>query len=609
MANKTVKTRIQIKRGSAAEWDTASKAATPFKPLNGELIYYTDSKILKIGDGDHTPNDLDVFADGVTTEDLENIPYATSYEGTAGGVAVGAVTLYSETTDDDGNAVVGDPASAGNSQTPVYFDNGKPTACSTLPYAAGVTPGGPAGSARMLTELKENEETKQLEETPVEAGTITNPVFFHDGIPVETNLKYAGSDTAGGIANYAKKILKSVDPTADQTVGNSKTPIYIDKDGTPKAVSGLTLPLDGNAATATKLKNATTLNVNGAVNANGISFNGDTSSTNGKQNIEITALKEAYLSWGGKGRSGNISPLDAAASNLHSANRFAFADPAGISISYSQAGGNFNDYGISATDKTKLVSGLDTPVFYAGKRSKSNAVNDMLRIELNSKTMNVYTMLQKLLINVSRAYCTATVNVQKVTFGGTVTDAGTYEISGWSGWNSIPTGTTYFGYNSSSGNIEKLILTFTITSIDTSYTDNYCGVINIIAIGETYWTTPSNMAKTGHLYSYDVDQKAIFPGKVKSESGFEGTADVATKLGTATVGTSAEPIYLNAGVPTKGKRIPSILTGTSAPTSSQGENGDIYLMPYASNLPAIYSGTAAPQATLGVDGDIYILYE
>lgn len=597
MANKTVKTRIQIKRGTAAEWDTASKAVTPFKPLNGELIYYTDSKVLKIGDGTKTPNQLPVFVDGVTTDDLENIPYATSYEGTAGGVAVGAVTLYSETTDDDGNAVVGDPASAGSSQTPVYFNNGKPTACSTLPYAAANTPGGAANKATAL-DLSED------------VGSDTNPVYFHDGIPVETNLPWAEGETSGcRPAKYANKIIKGTSANSDHAVGNSKVPIYIASDGTPTPVEGIALDLDKNAETATRLKDKTTINLTGAVTATGISFDGDKSRTGGSQNINVTDIKEAYLVWGGKGIAGAVSPIDTATSNVHSANRFAFANPAGISISYSQAGGDFYDYGVTAADKTKLVSGLGA-YLYAGNRSKNNAVNDMLRIELNSKTMKVYTKLQKLLINVSKNKSTATVNIQKVAFNGTVSDAGTYEIAGCTGWNSIPTGTTYFGYNSSAGNIEKLILTFTITSIDSaSTTDNYCGILDIVAIGETFWETPSNMAKTGHLYSYDENQKAIFPGKVKSTSGFEGTADVATKLGTTTVGNSAEPIYLNAGVPTKGKRIPSILTGTSAPTSSQGENGDIYLMPYASNLPAIYSGTAAPQATLGVDGDIYILYE
>lgn len=56
MANKTIKTRIQMKHDTKAGWDTAGDAG--FTPLEGESIFYTDKNILKIGDGESTVTEL-----------------------------------------------------------------------------------------------------------------------------------------------------------------------------------------------------------------------------------------------------------------------------------------------------------------------------------------------------------------------------------------------------------------------------------------------------------------------------------------------------------------------------------------------------------------------
>ena len=62
MANKTVKTRVQHKRGTASDWSQA----TSFKPLDGELIIYKgDVPRLKVGDGTSLVEDLP-FADSTT---------------------------------------------------------------------------------------------------------------------------------------------------------------------------------------------------------------------------------------------------------------------------------------------------------------------------------------------------------------------------------------------------------------------------------------------------------------------------------------------------------------------------------------------------------------
>lgn len=608
MANKTVKTRLQIKHDTSTNWGKAT-----FNVLDGELIYYTDTKQLKIGDGTKTPKDLPVYADGVTQEDLDGLLFAGS--DSHGGAANSAKKLTNTTK-------------IGSATEPVYFSaSGVPVKCGTLPYAAASTPGGAASSAEKL-------------DLSADVGTTANPVYFHDGVPVETNIPWAkGATTGDRPALYANKIIKgNVASGVDHHVGGSIKPIYIDTNGVPQECTGISseISYDGVAAKATQLEYSTTFNLTGAVNATGVSFNGQPKTdsgglnpSNNTANINVTNLKEAYLAWGGKNINGSVTPLDTAISDVHRANRFAFMKPEMISISYAQANGNFIDYGASDTNKVKLVSGIQT-AFNSGNRTTNNVVGDKVRIEISSKYVDssnkkfdIYCVLRKLLIYVSTTRTTASVTVQAKPFNSsTPYECGTFSISGWSGWNSIPVacstksthknglyfGNTNTGY-ATSDYIEKLILTFNIDAVNSSSTTNYVCVHNIIAIGDTCWSTVSDFAKNGHMYTWDENKNVVFPGSIAATNGFRGTADVATKLGTANVGDDDEPIYLKAGVPTKGKRIPSILTGTTAPTASLGQNGDIYLMPYANNMPAIYSGTAAPASTLGVDGDIYILYE
>lgn len=645
MANeKTVKTRLQIKRGSTSDWNKATnpteEGKSAFAPLDGELIYYTDTNVLKIGKWVQDPafpedetkkvlaslEDAPVLADGTTAETIAEAIEGLNYAGASanGGPALQALSLVKEGT----TAGTFEPNEVGGPQSPVYFnDEGIPTECSALPYAAKAANSTAAAGAEKLVGTENGAE--------IQLGDETTPVFIEEGIPKLANLVATAAVTTGDRpAVSAMHILKPGKysySSGEHGVGNSQVPIYIDSYGVPQQCGGIiNNDVSGNAATATKLQKPTTFGVTGAATATSFSFDGspDDKGNSRSIDVQINSVKEAYLTWGGKNIAGGVTPVDAAASSLHSANRFAFADPTGISIKYSQAGGNFSDYSISVVNnasKTKLVSGLSISPIYAGNRSSSNAVNDKVQIELNSKTMGVYTLLRKLLINVSKAYCTASVTVQSVTFGGTSSTLGTYNLVGWSGWNSIPMGSMYFGYSSgSTSNIEKLILTFSIDKLDAGKTTNYLGVLNIIAIGETDWTTPSTLARTGHMYEYDVYKNVTFPGKVITTGGFEGLATRAsglygtfpdptdpneTKTDLFTVGDADEPVYFQNGIPVKGKRIPNILTGTTAPTASLGQNGDIYLMPYANNMPAIYSGTAAPASTLGVDGDIYILYE
>lgn len=62
MSEKTLKTRIQNKRGTTAEWATGT--APNFVPLDGELIVYKDVNKIKIGNGTSKVGDLPFVAAG-----------------------------------------------------------------------------------------------------------------------------------------------------------------------------------------------------------------------------------------------------------------------------------------------------------------------------------------------------------------------------------------------------------------------------------------------------------------------------------------------------------------------------------------------------------------
>lgn len=243
---------------------------------------------------------------------------------------------------------------------------------------------------------------------------------------------------------------------------------------------------------------------------------------------------EAYLKWGGKSISGNISPIDAACSNVHSANRFQFSKPAGITVEYSTDGKTWIDYEATDTKKINLVSDIGT-TFLIGKRSTGTTVNDKLRVTLDATAMGMYVRLRKLLINVSTNHATGcNVIVEKSMKGSatTFTIVDTYPISGWSGWNSIPLSSPFGGTDTQTSNIAALRLTFGITAINTSKTSNALTIMNILGLGDVFWSYPSNMAKTGHLYSYDDAQNATFPAKVTATTfsgSLSGNATSATK--------------------------------------------------------------------------------
>lgn len=284
-------------------------------------------------------------------------------------------------------------------------------------------------------------------------------------------------------------------------------------DGATKVGSLKFIESDGKLSTGRKISLGT------AVDSTATEFDGSKDIT-----IPVNSVSASYLSWDGRSIAGAISPIDAALSYIHSANRLQFAKPDGITIEYSTNGGStWTDYGASDSQKISLVSGLTTN-FSLGKRTSGiTATTDALRITLNATNCNIYTTCRTLLINFRTGGARrCKVKVETSTNGAptTFTDRGSYDISGNSGWNSYPINIGPFG-GSAAQQIDNIRLTFTIGSAPSS--GQRVEVLKLLLFGENTWRTPSNMAHTGHLYSWDVNQNAIFPAGITATS-FNGPA-------------------------------------------------------------------------------------
>lgn len=277
-------------------------------------------------------------------------------------------------------------------------------------------------------------------------------------------------------------------------------------DGTTKVGSLKFIESDGKLPIGRKISLGT------AVSSTATEFDGSKDIT-----IPVNSVYGSYLDWGGRNLTNSISPIDAALSYIHSANRLQFAKPDGITIEYStNSGSTWTDYGASESQKIALVSGLSTGYLLGKRTSGATATTDALRITLNATNCGIYTIGRTLLINFTTGGATGSkVKIETSTIGAptTFTDRGSYDIGGWSGWNSYPLNIGPFGgHHSQTYQIDNIRLTFTIDGAPSS--DGKVMVLNLLLFGEATWRAPSDMARTGHLYSWDVNQNAVFPGKL-----------------------------------------------------------------------------------------------
>ena len=294
------------------------------------------------------------------------------------------------------------------------------------------------------------------------------------------------------------------------------------------STSTINLPADptsvtGNAGTATKLATQRTIAL-GTGASGSVKFDGSSDVT-----IPVTNIRESYLAWGGKNFSGSYGVIDGALVDVLGANRFAFGDPSGVTIEYSRDGGTtWTDYGASDSTKAALFSTNSTIVIGKGE-SKTVTKDYQVRIIIDTLKFKCYSVLNKFIINISSngasgCWCSLDIATHKntTTFTNVVNKQ---EIAGWSGYNVINTYniTTYGNFDSQ---YQFLRFTFGCTGVSTEY-GNTMSVNSIRAFGGFGWVTASNMAKHGHLYSYDYQQNATFPAQVTATQ-FNGLATKAT---------------------------------------------------------------------------------
>ncbi len=276
----------------------------------------------------------------------------------------------------------------------------------------------------------------------------------------------------------------------------------------------------GNAETATKLATARTIALGTGAVGTATSFNGTSNIT-----IPVTGVSESYLTWGGKNLSGSYGPIDAAMVGELGANRFAFYPENKILVEYSlDAGITWLDYEATSTEKINLFNGIGTTL-RIGKNVSTGVdyTNYRLRVTLNNTQGSLYTALNKFVILASTngsggAWVTIEGRLQSDIEASNDTwnvFSNQTPISGWSGYNVINTAdfTTYGNSNSKSGQYGEVRFIFGGTTANTSYSG--LQISKILGFGGVGWTTPSNLAKSGNIYTYDSSQNTFFPAAVR----------------------------------------------------------------------------------------------
>ncbi len=172
------------------------------------------------------------------------------------------------------------------------------------------------------------------------------------------------------------------------------------------------------------------------------------------------------------------------------ANRFAFAGTEGITIERSADGGATWTAEGTDEEKVALVSGVGASLALGGGAAR-------LRVTLNGASMGVQATLHRLLINTSAPGGTLTLEAQR---GEAFTPLGTCPLGGWC---SIPCQEA-FGQETAA-----LRLTFSLPEAGEG-----AALLDVLGIGDMPQAAPSPMAAAGHLYTWDGQQNAAFPGSV-----------------------------------------------------------------------------------------------
>ena len=312
--------------------------------------------------------------------------------------------------------------------------------------------------------------------------------------------------------------------------------------------------------------------------------------------INAAGFNESYLDWGGKSVSGSLTPMGSALSNEHSANRLAYINGNALTIEYStDAGATWTNFNYSATDKSQLCTLSSNIPIGRANNSTAYTLNSKTRITFTCQdgtNSYLYCRPTKLITNISvSGSCSLLVESRtgaNFQSDGAWSTLGTYSISGWSGWNDIPLVlSTLGGSKSQTGNNWQLRLTYTMTSVSSS-SPKTASIIAIRLFGPNLWTSPSTLASTGHMYTYNMSKNVTFPAGLSATSftengtalsskylGISATAADSAKLG----GTAASSYATQTWVTNQGytKNIGTVIAVKINGTSKNPSNGIVDL--------------------------------
>ena len=261
---------------------------------------------------------------------------------------------------------------------------------------------------------------------------------------------------------------------------------------------------------------------------------------------------EAFLTWGGQNFTGEYGPIDAAMIPDLGANRLAFFPKSKVVLEYSTNSGS----SWTTLDNDTIKAGLFSTgsAFHIGNSSTSgiDKTAHMCRITITT-TSACYSILNKFAIYVSTngstgSYCTIEGRTKANQDSGTNTwknFANKVQVSGWSGWNIINT-SSITTHGNTTEQYSQLRFTFGVTSHPSTSQYQGLSVSRIMAFGGVGWSTPSNMAKNGSIYSYDANQNVSFPANVtatKFIGSLQGNADTATRATLADTATKVATTY------------------------------------------------------------------
>lgn len=331
----------------------------------------------------------------------------------------------------------------------------------------------------------------------------------------------------------------------------------------------------------------------------------------------------------GRNTQGSVPPIYSGAISGSLENKTAFMPVNAISIERTSDGGKtWVDAGVTDATKKGLFSGNQAPfAVYPEASGSKPSLSNKVRITINP--IDRYSNALMLYLWVSSSGHKVAVDIEYSTIGAKTTFKtfrANIPVDGWSGPNCIGLpGYTFGGGDSQTSNVYAYRITFYYTEITPDWASSCASIADIRIYGNTNWGIPNNIFSNGHLYSWDVDQNAIFPGKITAPS-FSGEAGSLTNLNASnlsqgTVAYGRLPVGTSANTVASGNHTHSTATTSANGFMSSSDkskldgiatNANNYVHPTTSGNKHIPSGGSSGQilrwsadgtATWGAEND------